>query len=124
MVVHFSDCNGVPDKILTEFSCYEKTCVRWGNGRYRMALTYYEEDCNEIVIRLLGYGSLITVTSTDNFDPVVKELKERYEKQVDLYKERVNVKPKQGKGQDDVDADVFDNGETVVVDTSEKERDD
>lgn len=97
VVVHFSDCDGVPDKILTEFSCYEKTCVRWGNGRYRMALTYYEEDCNEIVIRLLGYGSLITVTSVDDSDPVVKELVKRYENQVDLYKERVGKKGEQEK---------------------------
>lgn len=88
ITVVFSDSEGILDRILTEFSCYEKTCVRWGNGQYRMDLKYYEDDCNEIVIRLLGYGSLVFVSSEDVFDPVVKEIKARYKKQVELYKEK------------------------------------
>lgn len=89
LIVFFSDINA--DQILTEFSCYEKSCIRWGNGRFRMELTYYNEDYAEIVIRLLGYGSLITVWSDDN-DNVVTQLKERYQEQVTLYNERTKSK--------------------------------
>lgn len=82
--IFFSDV--CADQILTEFSCYKKTCVRWGNGRYRMTLTYYKEDYAEIVIRLLGYGSLISVWGEDD-DEVVAQLKTRYQDQVKLYEE-------------------------------------
>ncbi len=87
IVVFFPDINGIPDRILTEFSCYKKTCIKWGNGTYRMTLEYLKEDCMEIVIRLLGYGSLITVKSEDSGDPVVNELMKRYHEQVELYRE-------------------------------------
>ncbi len=88
IVIFFPDSNGIPDRILTEFSCYKKTCIKWGNGTYRMTLEYFKEDYMEIVIRLLGYGSLITVKSEDSGDPVVNELMKRYHEQVELYREK------------------------------------
>ena len=51
-----------------------------------MTLTYYKEDYAEIVIRLLGYGSLISVWGEDD-DEVVAQLKTRYQDQVKLYDE-------------------------------------
>lgn len=92
LIIYFSESSGVADRILTEFSCYEKTCIRWGSGRYRMELTYYAEDYKEIVIRLLGYGSLISVSSSDDGDPVVSDLKSRYERQSARYSENTRSK--------------------------------
>lgn len=84
LVIFFDDSENIPNRILSEFSCYEKECIRWGNGTYRMLLYYNEDDFKEIVIRLLGYGSLITVDE-DSGD-VLKEMKKRLENQLVLSK--------------------------------------
>lgn len=82
LVIFFSDIDNVPDKILSEFSCYRKECIRWGNGKYRMILYYNSDDYKEIIIRLLGYGSLITVS--EDTGGVLTELKERLANQLVL----------------------------------------
>lgn len=84
LVVFFDDNENIPNRILSEFSCYRKECIRWGDGTYRMLLYYNEDDSKEIVIRLLGYGSLITVDE-DSGD-VLKEMKERLKNQLVLSK--------------------------------------
>ena len=72
----------VPERILSEFSCYEKTCIKYGNGKYCMTLFYNILDDNEIVIRLLSYGSLITVD--EDTGTVLNEIKTRLKKQLTL----------------------------------------
>ena len=84
LVIFFDDSENIPNRILSEFSCYRKECTRWGDGTYRMLLYYNKDDSKEIVIRLLGYGSLITVDE-DSGD-VLKEMKERLENQLVLSK--------------------------------------
>lgn len=84
LVIFFDDSENIPNRILSEFSCYRKECIRWGDGTYRMLLYYNKDDSKEIVIRLLGYGSLITVDE-DSGD-VLKEMKERLENQLVLSK--------------------------------------
>ena len=84
LVIFFDDSEDVPNRILSEFFCYRKECIRWGDGTYRMLLYYNEDDSKEIVIRLLGYGSLITVDE-DSGD-VLNEMKERLENQLVLSK--------------------------------------
>ncbi len=84
LAIFFSDIDNVPDKILSEFSCYRKECIRWGNGKYKMVLYYNSDDYKEIIIRLLGYGSLITVS--DDTGSVLTELKERLANQLVLSK--------------------------------------
>lgn len=84
LVIFFDDSEDIPNRILSEFSCYRKECIRWGDGAYRMILYYNKDDSKEIVIRLLGYGSLITVDE-DSGD-VLKEMKERLENQLVLSK--------------------------------------
>lgn len=82
LVIFFDDSEKIPDRILSEFSCYRKECIRWGDGTYRMLLYYNQDDSKEIVIRLLGYGSLITVE--EDSGNVLKEMKERLENQLVL----------------------------------------
>lgn len=82
LVVFFNETKNIPDRILTEFSCFKKKCVKWGNERYRMTLVYNKEDTREILVRLLSYGSLINVF--DDTGDVRHELIERLEKQLEL----------------------------------------
>ena len=84
LVIYFNELNNIPDQILSEFSCYKKKCIRWGNGKYRMTLYYNNEDRKEIIVRLLSYGSLITVC--DDTGDVLNEIKDRLEKQLQLSK--------------------------------------
>lgn len=82
LVIFFNETKNVPDRILTEFSCFKKKCCKWGNERYRMTLYYDKEDKREILVRLLSYGSLINVFN-DTGD-VRHELIERLERQLEL----------------------------------------
>lgn len=82
LVIFFNETRNIPDRILTEFSCFKKKCVKWGNDRYRMTLYYDNEDKREILVRLLSYGSLINVFN-DTGD-VRHELIERLENQLEL----------------------------------------
>lgn len=82
LVIFFNETRNIPDRILTEFSCFKKKCVKWGNERYRMTLFYDKEDKREILVRLLSYGSLIHVF--DDTGDVRHELIERLEKQLEL----------------------------------------
>ncbi len=82
LVIFFNETRNIPDRILTEFSCFKKKCVKWGNERYRMTLYYDKEDKREILVRLLSYGSLINVF--DDTGDVRHELIERLENQLKL----------------------------------------
>lgn len=82
LVIFFSETRNIPDRVLTEFSCFKKKCVKWGNERYRMTLYYDKEDKREILVRLLSYGSLINVF--DDTGDVRHELIERLENQLEL----------------------------------------
>lgn len=82
LVVLFGDAKNVPDRILTEFSPWEKKCVKWGDGRYRMTLYYDAADELEIVVRLLGYGPYIYVDDDDG--GVKSEMVHRLGRQLEL----------------------------------------
>lgn len=82
LVVFFNETKNIPDRILTEFSCFKKKCIKWGNERYRMTLYYDKEDKREILIRLLSYGSLINVFNDTG--EVRYELIKRLENQLEL----------------------------------------
>ena len=82
LVIFFNETRNIPDRILTEFSCFKKKCVKWGTERYRMTLYYDKEDKREILVRLLSYGSLINVF--DDTGDVRHELIERLENQLEL----------------------------------------
>lgn len=91
LIVCFNETESVHERILSEFSCYRKECVRFGNGKYKMSLFYNIDDSKEITVRLLGYGSLISVSGSAE-DPVVADLKNRYKNQIDLFQIHNNMK--------------------------------
>lgn len=76
----------LPDRILTEFSLWKKKCVyEETTGLYKMSLYYPKEDEKEVLIRLLGYGPYIRVSSDDENNTVCRELKRR----VGVQRERI-----------------------------------
>ena len=82
LVVLFSERKNIPDKILTEFSPWKKSCIKAGKDKYRMSLVYDADDSREIVVRLLRYGSDIFIADDDG--TVRHELIKRLEKQLGL----------------------------------------
>ena len=79
----------LPDRILTEFSLWKKKCVyEETTGLYTMRLYYPREDEKEILIRLLGYGPYIRVSSDDENNTVCRELKRR----VGVQRERIRLR--------------------------------
>ncbi len=98
--VYFNQERNVADRILTEFSCFEKRCIRWsksqtkekvgqvklpyGEVEYQMTLSYHQYDTQEVVIRLLSYGELIYVGHDTG--GVKEEMIERIHKQCKLFK--------------------------------------
>jgi len=82
LVVLFSERKNIPDKILTEFSPWKKSCIKAGKDKYRMSLVYDADDSREIVVRLLSYGADIFVADDDG--TVRHELIKRLEKQLGL----------------------------------------
>ena len=93
LVVFFNETKNVPDRILTEFSCFKKKCVKWGNDRYRMTLYYDKEDKREIIVRLLSYGASVYVF--DDTGDVRHELIERLEHQLELSKRIDGILPRE-----------------------------
>lgn len=87
----FREDENIPDRILNEFSCFKKKCVKWGNRQYRMTLYYDVEDTREIVVRLLSYGSKIFVF--DDTGDVRHQMIKRIEHQMDLMPELDKAPP-------------------------------
>ena len=82
LAVFFDETKNVPDRILTEFSCFKKKCVKWGDQKYRMTLYYDSQDKREILIRLLSYGSLVHID--EDTGEVREELIGRLKNQIEL----------------------------------------
>ena len=80
MEIVFYEGGSIPDRILTEFSCFRKRCVKWGTGQYRMTLYYDAEDTLELVVRLLAYGAGIFVF--EDTGDVRREMAARIERQI------------------------------------------
>ena len=71
------------DRILTEFSPWEKKCTYDADtGLYRLTIFYYKEDETDIVIRLLGYGAKLRLV--DKTHPIYLELLLRTMRQMEL----------------------------------------
>lgn len=83
LIVYFNETKNIPSRILTEFSCFKKRCMKWGEGRYRMTLSYDDEDKREHLIRLLSYGPYVTVS--EDSGEVRSELIGRLKSQLELF---------------------------------------
>ena len=80
-------CQGsrnLPDRILTEFSLWEKQCTYDSDtGKYTMTINYPKFDEKEILVRLMGYGPYVRVVN-DEDGYILNEIKERIRIQRDI----------------------------------------
>lgn len=93
VTIEFSDDHGRTDRILNEFSPWEKECsYDRQTGVYRLTLHYQEGDLQEFAIRLLGYGDGIRFVDGA---PLYESVRNRLEKQMDIFQEKVLGRPRE-----------------------------
>lgn len=90
LVVYFKETKNVPTRLLTEFSCFKKRCMKWEDNTYRMDLSYDEDDLKDYLIRLLSYGPYVTIS--DDTGNVKDELLERVKNQLELFEHKEYMK--------------------------------
>lgn len=85
--IEFSNVKNIVDRILTEFSPWEKRCSYNPETRkYRLTIFYQKSEELDLVVRLLGYGA--NIRFLDKAHPIFKEIQSRMNRQMDLIKER------------------------------------
>ncbi|MCM1298341.1 MAG: WYL domain-containing protein, partial [[Eubacterium] siraeum] len=81
ITVEFYDRRNLTDRILSEFSPWEKQCLYNKESElYSLTVSYQKTDELEMVIRLMGYGNEIVIK--DQNHPIALEIKRR------LYRQR------------------------------------
>ena len=85
--IEFSNVKNIVDRILTEFSPWEKRCsYDPETGKYRLTIFYQTLEELDLVVRLLGYGA--NIRFVDKAHPIFKEIQSRMNRQMDLITER------------------------------------
>lgn len=85
--IEFSNVKNIVDRILTEFSPWEKRCSFDAKIRkYRLTIFYQTPDELDLVVRLLGYGAYLRFVDKEH--PIFKEIQLRMKKQMELIEER------------------------------------
>ena len=81
ITLEFTNVKNIPDRLLTEFTPWEKLCTRI-DDRYNVTIKYDKQDSFEIVTRLLPYGKNIKILKdTGN---VKAELENRIKTQLSM----------------------------------------
>ena len=70
------------ERVLMHFAHFEKQAEKLDDQRYRISITYDQDDETEMLIRILAFGPVIRAVSPDAFTNLVKE---RLMKQKTLY---------------------------------------
>ena len=85
--IEFSNVKNIVDRILTEFSPWEKRCSYDAKTRkYRLTIFYQKPDELDLVVRLLGYGAYLRFVDKEH--PIFQEIQLRMKKQMELIEER------------------------------------
>ncbi|MCD7749183.1 MAG: WYL domain-containing protein [Oscillospiraceae bacterium] len=85
--VAFYDTRNIVDRILTEFSPWEKRCsYDPETGLYQLTIFYQKQDEVDLVVRLMGYGG--DLYFVDREHPICTEIQSRMTRQMDLIRER------------------------------------
>lgn len=81
----FYDTKNMADRILTEFSPWEKNCTYDSEERiYKLRIYYQPADEADLTVRLMGYGDKIYI---DTAQSIGYEIKKRIEKQSEMLSE-------------------------------------
>ena len=85
--IEFSNVKNIADRILTEFSPWEKRCSYDAKTKmYRLTIFYQTLDELDLVVRLLGYGA--NIRFVNKVHPIFKEIQQRMNRQMDLLRGR------------------------------------
>ncbi len=79
LVLEITDERNAMERVLVQFSPYEKSAEKISDHLYRMKLLYVEDDLREIVIQLLSFGPMIKVVGPDR---VIQSMKRRVDAQL------------------------------------------
>lgn len=90
ITVEFIDTRNIPDRLLNEFAPWQKRCelIDPETKLYRFTLYYLKYDEIDVLIRFMSYGPYISIVDKNHF--IYKELMERIDKQIELFREREN----------------------------------
>lgn len=61
------------ERALLHFSHFEKETVRLDDNHYRINLKYEQDDETELLIRVLSFGPVLTVTSPEHFVGLIRD---------------------------------------------------
>ena len=67
------DVRNALERVLMHFAHFEKQAEKLDEERYRVTVTYDNDDETEIVIRILSFGPLVKVTAPQRFVELIKE---------------------------------------------------
>ncbi len=65
------------ERVLMHFAHFEKQAEKLDSHRYRVLITYNQEDETEILIRILGFGPVVRVIAPEDFKELMKERLQR-----------------------------------------------
>ncbi len=68
------------ERVMLHFSHFEKTAEKLDGSRYRLTISYEQNDETEILIRVLSFGPLVQVTAPDRFIGMIRKRLSRQEK--------------------------------------------
>lgn len=87
--IEFYNNYNTADRILTEFSPWEKNCTYDAEtGLYKLKISYQKQDEIDILVRLLGYGAAIRFVDREH--AIFKEIESRMNSQMGLIIEHRN----------------------------------
>ena len=75
--LELTDVRNALERVLMHFAHFEKQAERLDERRYRIRITYREEDETEILIRILAFGPVVSVQSPDHFVGLMRERLQR-----------------------------------------------
>lgn len=86
VTVQFADVRNLADRILTEFSPWQKRCSFDAEaGRYTLTLAYQQRDVWDVTVRLMGYGAGIRFADPEH--EIAREMARRVREQARLFGE-------------------------------------
>lgn len=65
------------ERVMLHFSHFEKTAEKIGNKRYRLIISYEQNDETEILIRVLSFGPFVRVTAPGRFIGMIQNRLDR-----------------------------------------------
>ena len=73
VVFELNDERGALERVLLHFAHFEKEAERLDKKRYKVTVSYDNDDETEIVIRILSFGPMIKVIAPVHFENLIRE---------------------------------------------------